>query len=196
MVLLDKLIAQGKNPRGFVGRVMIRIMNRAHSAITTWAFNKIVIRENSPVLDIGCGGGENIHRLTKMTARSDVYGVDYSQQAVETSILRNKEEVQSGRVTVCRGEVSALPFESEKFGTVTAVQTHYFWPDLPGDVKEIYRVLGKGGTLLIAAEIYKINYHMNNHTEDQQVKQLFLDAGFRAVEIHQNKSWRCYVGLK
>ena len=50
--------------------------------------------------------------------------------------------------------MSSLPFEAETFDPVTAFETHCYWPDLPGDLREIFRVLTPGGHLLIAAEVY------------------------------------------
>lgn len=38
------------------------------------------------------------------------------------------------------------------FDLVTAVETQYYWPDLPGDRREILRVLKPGGTLVVIAE--------------------------------------------
>jgi ubiquinone/menaquinone biosynthesis C-methylase UbiE len=48
-----------------------------------------------------------------------------------------------------------LPFPDGLFDLVTAVETHYFWPDLPADMREIQRVLRPGGTLVVLAEAYK-----------------------------------------
>ena len=36
-----------------------------------------------------------------------------------------------------------------------AVETHFWWPDLPSDTREVFRVLKPGGTLVVIAEIYK-----------------------------------------
>jgi hypothetical protein len=41
------------------------------------------------------------------------------------------------------------------FDLVTAVETHFWWPDLPADMREILRVLKCGGTLIIIAEVYR-----------------------------------------
>jgi len=35
------------------------------------------------------------------------------------------------------------------------LETHFWWPDLPGDMREVFRVLKPGGTLILIAEIYK-----------------------------------------
>jgi len=41
------------------------------------------------------------------------------------------------------------------FDLVTAVETHFWWPNLPGDMREVFRVTKPGGTLILIAEIYK-----------------------------------------
>lgn len=175
---------------------MIRIMNKAHSSITIWGLRKIIIKKDAPILDIGCGGGQTIHMLAKQNSDSDIYGIDYAQKAVETTIQKNRKAVTTGRVRITQGEVSALPFDDELFGTITAVQTHYFWPDLKNDVKEVFRVLKNGGIFIIISEIYKIDYHMKMYTRNEDVEQLFQHSGFQTVDIHENNKWRCYIGVK
>lgn len=63
-------------------------MNQAHNSITAWGLSKIEMMNNAPILDIGCGGGQTIHTLVKQHKHQEIYGVDYSQQAVETSIKK------------------------------------------------------------------------------------------------------------
>ncbi|MEK4347762.1 class I SAM-dependent methyltransferase [Paenibacillus sp. FSL P4-0184] len=196
MGLLNALIDQAKNPRGFVGNIMIKIMNRAHSSITTWGLKKIEVMNNAPILDIGCGGGQTIHMLAKHNKYQEIYGIDYSQQAVETSNQKNNEAVAAGKVKISQGDVSALPFNDEFFGTITAIQTHYFWPDLEQNISEVFRVLKSGGTFVIISEVYKINYHMKQYTKNEEINQLFRKVGFQTVNIHENNKWRCYAGKK
>jgi ubiquinone/menaquinone biosynthesis C-methylase UbiE len=196
MGLLNALIDQAKNPRGFVGNIMIKIMNQAHTNITTWGLKKIEMMNNAPILDIGCGGGQTIHTLTKQNKHQEIYGIDYSQQAVETSIQKNNKAVAAGRVKISQGDVSALPFNDGLFGTITAIQTHYFWPDLEQNISEVFRVLKAGGTFVIISEIYKINYHMKQYTKNEEIDQLFRKSGFQTVTIHENNKWRCYVAKK
>ncbi|WP_339173036.1 class I SAM-dependent methyltransferase [Paenibacillus sp. FSL H7-0943] len=196
MGLLNALIDQAKNPRGFVGNIMIKIMNQAHSSITTWGLKKIEVMNNAPILDIGCGGGQTIHMLAKHNKYQEIYGIDYSQQAVETSNQKNNKAVAAGKVKISQGDVSALPYNDGFFGTITAIQTHYFWPDLEQDISEAFRVLIAGGTFVIISEIYKINYHMKQFTKNEEMEQLLWKSGFQTVNIHENNKWRCYVGKK
>lgn len=41
------------------------------------------------------------------------------------------------------------------FDLVTAVETHFWWPNLQADMREIFRVLKAGGKLIVIAEVYK-----------------------------------------
>ncbi|MEK4511995.1 class I SAM-dependent methyltransferase [Paenibacillus sp. FSL K6-2524] len=123
-------------------------------------------------------------------------GVDYSETSVNLSIERNSKDVQSGKVEIVVGEVSKLPFEDNYFDIITAVQTHYYWPDLKNDVKEVYRVMNTNGKLLIAAEIYKINYHMEGYKTSDEMKELLQSLGFRKVTIEEDGKWRYVIGEK
>jgi ubiquinone/menaquinone biosynthesis C-methylase UbiE len=60
-----------------------------------------------------------------------------------------------GRVEVRHGAVSQLPFRDGMFDLVTAVETHFWWPNLPMDLREVLRVLTAGGMLIVIAEVYK-----------------------------------------
>ena len=51
-----KLTENAAKPAGFWGRLMIRSMNRGHSALTDWALDYVPVENGFRVLDIGCGG--------------------------------------------------------------------------------------------------------------------------------------------
>lgn len=93
---------------------------------------------------VGCGrdGGE-------------VYGLDYSSARVALATKTNREWIKRGRVEIREGSVSQLPFAADSFDLIVAVETHFWWPDLPGDLKELLRVLKPGSKLAIIAEVYK-----------------------------------------
>lgn len=91
--ILQRLIQQAKNPRGTIGSSMLCIMNTAHTRLTNWGLQKIHIKTDAVILDIGCGGGKTIHTLSKRTPLGKIYGIDYSDQAVKNSIQTNIKEV-------------------------------------------------------------------------------------------------------
>jgi len=84
-----------------------------------------------------------------------VVGLDYSAASVAVSRDTNADEIAAGRVHIERGSVAALPFPDCTFDVVTAVETHYYWPDLPANVREIRRVLKPGGMFTLIADTYR-----------------------------------------
>ena len=198
MKLLNRLIEQAKNPNGFVGSIMLSIMNTAHTGMNKWAFEKINISEDAIILDIGCGGGKTIQILSKKNDYGKIYGIDYSEQEVLDSIRANSKDVEAGKVNILQADVIDIPFPENHFDIITAFQTHYFWPDLENGVKEIFRILKQDGCFLITAETYKINYHMKSHKTKEELERLFKGTGFHSVKFYENttKGWLCVKGLK
>ena len=209
----DKVIAQCRKPSGLFGRFILWDMNRHHSKLTDWGLSHVSIKKTDTILDIGCGGGRTIHKLAAMASAGKVYGVDYSDDSVAAARRANAHRIDIGRVEIQQASVSQLPFLNETFDLVTAIETHLFWPDLPNDFRETFRVLKPGGTLLIVAEIYKGGKHlegvrkkifdkhlaarMNLLTPDEH-RELFTKAGFPDVEIFEelDKGWICGIGKK
>ena len=82
--------------------------------------------------------------LGSIAPEGQVFGVDYSSASVAVARERNRASIERGPVDISEGVVSSLPFADHTFELVTAVETHYYWPDLPGDVREVMRVLKLG----------------------------------------------------
>jgi ubiquinone/menaquinone biosynthesis C-methylase UbiE len=140
-----------------------------------------------------------------------VYGLDYSEESVAVSKRTNAHWINVGRVEVQHGSVSQLPFPDGMFDLVTAVETHFWWPDLPTGMREILRVLKPGGKLTVIAELYKgANTVMARLCEQHASKtgmtlldvgehrDLFMQAGYSGVEIFvdESKGWICVAGKK
>jgi SAM-dependent methyltransferase len=149
------MIRQCRKPTGLAGRFLLRSMNRRHSGVTAWGLGHVKIGECDTILDVGCGGGRTVQRLAAMASRGRVHGVDYAKTSVAASRKLNLAAIQSGQVEVQQASVSSLPFRDGTFDLVTAVETHYYWPDKIGSMREIFRILKPGGRLLIIAEVYR-----------------------------------------
>src|SRR6266404_1496971 len=213
MSAAEKVIGQCRKPSGFFGRFILWDMNRHHSKLTDWGLSHVEIEKTDTILDVGCGGGRTISKLAAMASDGKVHGIDYSEESVTSAHRRNTRWIDIGRVSIREGSVSQLPFADNTFDGVTAIETHLFWPNLPQDFREIFRVLKRGGALLIVAEIYRGGKHlegvrktifekhlaanMNLLTPDEH-RELFVNAGFADVQIFEEleKGWICAVGKK
>lgn len=184
--ILQRLIEQAKNPRGTIGSSMLCIMNTAHTRLINWALQKVHIKTDAFILDIGCGGGKAIHTLSKQTPLGKIYGIDYSNQAVENSKKANMQDIKTEKVIIHQASVSSIPYHTNFFDLITAFQTHYFWPDVEHDLKEVFRVLKPNGSFLLVAETFKIQYHMDK----------FKTTGFQSVKYYEERGCLCVIGNK
>lgn len=198
MNILNKLIEQAKKPDSIVGSLMLRIMNSTHTGMNKWALEKFNIREETVLLDIGCGGGKTIKMLSSIITNGKIYGIDYSEQSVRESIRENAQEIEAEKVHIVQASVTDIPFPNETFNIITAFQTHYFWPDIENAMKEVFRVLKQDGEFFIVAETYKINYHMKSYKTNESLRILLTEVGFGNVAFYENrrKGWVCVRGSK
>jgi ubiquinone/menaquinone biosynthesis C-methylase UbiE len=183
-------------------------MNMSHSAMTDWGLQQVTIQKNAAILDIGCGGGRTVRKLAAMAPDGKVVGLDYSAASVDVSRETSAQEIQAGRVQIEQGSVAALPFPDRTFD-VTAVETHYYWPDLPANVREVLRVLKTGGTFALIAEayrggplrwVYSIVMPLLRATllSDSEHRDLLTEAGFTEVVTKHvsGKNWICATGRR
>ena len=186
-------------------------MNLSHSKLTDWGLGHLSVGKSDTILDVGCGGGRTVSKLAALASEGNVYGVDYSEASVAASRSMNASEIEAGRVEIVQGTVSALPFGDGVFDLVTGVETHFFWPDLPGDLREVFRVTKRGGGLVLIAEVYAgMKTRTAKMIEERMPKlglklltvdehrELLESAGFVDVRVEgeEAKGWICAVGRK
>jgi len=209
-LLMARSTRQCRKPSDRAGRAVLQRMNESHAAVTTWGLSHVQIGKDFTILDVGCGGGRTIDRLASMAPGGKVIGVDYSEESVAVARETNAKAIAEGRVDIQQASVSRLPYPDATFDLVTAVETHYYWPDLPRDVGEVRRVLKPGGTFVIIAETYRgrRNDWMYRPTmtlvlraaylTPDQHRQLLVDAGYVDVQLFEEKAkgWICALGTR
>ncbi len=200
---------QVRKPSGWLGRRVVRAMNLGHATMTTWALQQLTIPSDAVILDVGCGGGSTVRKLAAVAPQGRVVGIDYSPASVAVSRQTNLDDIQRGRVQIELGSVAALPFADGTFDLVTAVETHYYWPDLAANVREIYRVLKPGGRVALIAETYNGGPFRRLYAivmpllraaflSDQEHRELLRQAGFADVETRHlsGKNWILAMGRR
>jgi ubiquinone/menaquinone biosynthesis C-methylase UbiE len=204
-------VNQCSKPTGWLGRFTLWRMNSGHSKLTDWGLKHVSIEKHQTILDVGCGGGRTVSKLAALATQGKVYGVDYSEESVAATKRTNAQWIELGCVEIRHGSVSQLPFPEGIFDLVTAVETHFWWPNLPRDMREVFRVVKAGGTLVLIAEVYKgANTTVSKLAEKygwrtgmtllsvEEHRELFTDAGFSNVQVieERGKGWICGIGRK
>ncbi len=202
-------VGDPRKPQGSDGEQMLRRMNDSHAAVTEWALRFFDFREFDEVLDIGCGGGAALARMSKYIRTGHLTGVDYSAVSVSLSREWNAADLRSGKMEILEASVEKLPFEQERFDKIITVESFYFWPDPAANLREVLRVLKKGGVFLLTADIYQkedlgrkalenVERYGLFNPAPQEFYELFEQAGFSRITLHtkQGTDWICVEGVR
>ncbi|MFN7946317.1 MAG: methyltransferase domain-containing protein [Blastocatellia bacterium] len=104
------------------------------------------------LLDIGCGTGGNLDHLKRY---GRMHGVDLSPLALDCSRRRGHERVMFATA-------NELPFASESFDLVTALDVIEHLDDDTGGLKEIHRVLRPGAPAVIFVPAFQALWGPND----------------------------------
>ena len=200
---------QFKCPKGKDGLTVAKMMNTHHSTLTDWGLKKTEIKPNFVVLDVGCGGGETLKKLAQKTPQGKIYGIDHSKDMVDFSKQVNKEAVTKEQVFVVEGNIEKMKFSDHFFDLVTAIETYYFWPNLPEAFKEVKRVLKPKGKLLLINEMIKDgSFEIKNAEIIKQthvklvrlkkIQKMLTEQGFVEVKVFRkkNSAWNAVIAQK
>lgn len=132
------------------------------------------------ILDVGCGTGKGQDAFGRF---GTVYGVDFSQDALEFCHQRGLERI-------ARANAEALPLQNEKFDVVVTLDTIEHVPDDYKAISEIARVLKPGGILLINVPAYQwlwgphdVALMHHRRYSRTQLKKLLESNGFRIERL-------------
>jgi len=147
---------------------------------------------------VGCGGGWLCKLIASRVTEGRVVGMDISDEMVHHA-RRNCADIANAMFVV--GSVDAIPWRANFFTRVVSVESSYYWPDPAQGIREIFRVLGEGGSTRPGGQAWiLINYYRDNPYCHQWGEKLaipakllsaeewaamFREAGFRDV-VHEN----------
>ncbi len=103
------------------------------------------VRRGEAVLDIGVGPGLLAVEMAAMGAQ--VVGVDVSEAML--ALARRRCALHGVAVEVVLGDCTALPFADGSFDVVVAIQVLEYIDDVGVALREVARILRRGGRLLV-----------------------------------------------
>jgi ubiquinone/menaquinone biosynthesis C-methylase UbiE len=164
-------------------------------ATTRETLKRLPMPEEGRVLDVGCGTGELLRRISRKFPRSRLSGID----PVPEMLAVAREKIPEG-VEFRVGYANALPWPDSTFDVVVSCNMfHYVTHPVPA-LREMTRVLKRGGQLVItdwcddylACRICNIYLRMTNRAYYKTYRQhecleLLAEAGHPAVQIERYK---------
>jgi len=98
------------------------------------------------VLDIGCGSGDYLFEINGMIAQG--YGIDYTDKAIGAANDK-KETIGASNIQFIKANAKNLPFADGTFDLVYSFSALAYIPKLEEVIKEVSRVLNKGGVAVL-----------------------------------------------
>ncbi|MCA1625300.1 MAG: bifunctional demethylmenaquinone methyltransferase/2-methoxy-6-polyprenyl-1,4-benzoquinol methylase UbiE [Acidobacteria bacterium] len=102
--------------------------------------------ENALVLDVACGTGDLSLELQK-NAKAKVFGTDFCRPMLEIAIDKNKKH--NANISYVEADGMNLSFADESFDAITIAFGLRNFSNWQAGLKELHRVLRKGGKVVI-----------------------------------------------
>jgi SAM-dependent methyltransferase len=140
---------------------------------------------NPNILDVGCGTGANLKMLA---AYGPAEGVDISPQAVEFCRERGLDSVKLGAI-------EHLPYESNSFDLVTALDVIEHLDDDVAGLREMLRVLRPDGRLLVFVPAFMFLWGVQDDVSNHR-RRYTLPHLLKAVEAAGfSIEWSSYANI-
>jgi SAM-dependent methyltransferase len=156
-----------------------RLLDKADAGTWIEKFLNPHLPRTRRLLSVGCGPGVFLRELAESHPEIEVVGVDLSPKRI-----RDAEERLRGlpNARACVGNAMSLPFEANSFDLVFCRFLLEYLPDKQAAVRELARVCGPGGKVLLQDLDGQLLWHfpeddeLRKHTE--QVVDHLAATGF------------------
>jgi ubiquinone/menaquinone biosynthesis C-methylase UbiE len=152
-------------------------------------YGRLSTHSHFKLLDVGCGPGNFICCLEDWFRNSDINGLDVDPELLGYTAGRTRA------ANLLQGNAEEIPFEDEAFHILSGFQLIEHVSNPERFLSEAYRVLKKGGLLLLATpnprglaarllgERWKgIRYDHISLRTPEQWNQVIIDVGFNILE--------------
>ena len=162
------------------------------------------LKKGSQVLDLGCGTGVLFpHILKSIGDKGRLFGLDFSPKM----LMEAKRKSQNKNIILICAPAEKLPFIPESFDYVIAFASFPHFENKAKALKEISRVLKKGGKLFIAHLLGRKELKEHHRLSGSLVCRDFLPSenilnkmlyskGFKKIVIMDNPSLYIAYGEK
>lgn len=160
--------------------------------------NSFNIRENSKVLDAGCGTGNLLYLLSRKKRHYNLYGIDISEKMIKIARAKLKSVSDLELRLECVEEVE---FGKGYFDYIFSTEAFHHYGDHDLAMQNFYKSLKKQGRLVVVdfdfGRFFNRIFHLlepgnsKMHTTDD-LKELFKKYGFRNIET-KSLGWFVYM---
>jgi ubiquinone/menaquinone biosynthesis C-methylase UbiE len=156
---------------------------------------RLCLQPSDRLLDVGCGTGVLLHRLSRQSPDARLSGVDPVPEMLAVARRRLPPEVE-----LREGWAERLPFESGQFDVVVSSNVFHYIRQPAAALREMSRVLRPGGRLLItdwcddflACRLCNLYLRLFSAAHfkmyrSRECLRLLMDTGHRDIDIDRYK---------
>ena len=185
-----------------IGRA--ELMEKEHSKTVLKFLNSIRFEKPFSFLDVGCGNGWVIRKISQIQNCKKAVGIDKSQNM----ITKAKSKKKSSKENYLRTDILSWKFNG-KFDYIFSMESLYYSTPMESALKKIYKLLKPGGQFFCGTDFYsdnkatiqwskKMNIPLDLRSK-KQWKKMFEEIGFetktKQVRDHSNrKKWKREFG--
>ncbi len=128
-------------------------------------------------LDLGSGPGMLAMAMAREAPDLEVVAFDFNEEARLIAVDNILEAGLAHRIRTFTGDVHGMPYEDGRIDLIVSRGSMFFWKDLAGAFREIWRVLAPGGATYIGGGFGSMDLR------EQVIKEMAV----------LDPEWKCYA---
>ena len=179
-------------------------MEKGHGTTVNQFLDKLYLKENFRFLDIGCGNGWVVRKMSKKSSCIHAIGIDKSKMMIKNA----KSKILSKKESYFVTELESWD-TTEKFDIIFSMESLYYSVPMEFALKKVFKLLKKNGVFYCGTDFYSDNTLTTRWLKDMNIpmdlrsekewKMMFKNTGFNTRSKHiidsKNKSkWKREFG--
>ena len=179
-------------------------MEKGHGTTVNQFLDKLSLKKNFRFLDIGCGNGWVVRKMSQNSLCVKAIGIDKSRMMIQNAKSKTISDKESYFVTDLEKWIT-----KEKFDIIFSMESLYYSVPMEPALEKVFKLLKKDGIFYCGTDFYSDNHLTTRWIKDMNVpmdlrsekewKKMFRDIGFITRSNHvtdpKNKSkWKREFG--
>ncbi len=180
------------------------LMEREHTKAVSKFLESVSFEKDFSFLDIGCGNGWVVRKISKIKTCKKAVGIDKSKFMIKNAISKKKTVKEH----YIQSDIESWNYKA-KFDFIFSMESLYYSESLEKALAKIFKLLKSGGKFFCGTDFYKDNKATSRWSKQMKVPmhlrsksewiKLFKDVGFktktRQVKDPKNrKKWKREFG--